>query len=107
MGRKDFVIELRGGTAAGRRTLEALELAAGLAQYGHGVSLLLHTAALARLGSARGDAELAECVERLVAAGVDRAYTEATGVPSFVGPLAIEITDGDAARVSADAVILF
>jgi len=107
MSRKDFVIELRGGTAAGRRTLEALELAIGLAQYGHGVSLLLHTAALARLTSARGDAELADCLEHLVAAGVARAYTEATGVPSFVGPLAIEITDGSSARAGADAMIVF
>ncbi len=107
MSRKTFVIELRGGTAAGRRTLEALELAAGLAEHGHGVSLLLHTAALARLTSARGDAELADALERLVGAGIDRAYTEATGVPSFVGPLAIEIVDGDDLRPGADASILF
>jgi len=67
----------------------------------------LHTAALARLGSARGDSELSACLETLIDAGVDHAHTEAAGVPSAIAGLGLEITGGDRLREPADAVVVF
>lgn len=47
MSTRRFCIELGGGpTASGRRTLEALELAAGPAACDHQGALVLHAAAL-------------------------------------------------------------
>lgn len=107
MSAKRFVIELRGGPASGRRTLEALELAAGLAGFGHEVRLVLPTSGLATLAGARSDPELAERLERVAAAGVAPAVTAAADPPDRVAALAVEHGDAAAQRAGADAVLAF
>lgn len=106
MSTRRFCIELGGGPTAGRRTLEALDLATGLAAYEHRVTLVLHPAALARLATARGDPELAERLERVAATGLE-ALTGATEAPDHVGPLTLRSGDVAALRDDADAVLVF
>lgn len=107
MSARHFVVELGGGPASGRRTLEALDLAAGLAAFGHRATLVLHPAALARLATARGDPELAERLELVAETGIGPALTEALGAPDHVGPLALRSGDVAALRADADAVLVF
>lgn len=107
MSARHFVVELGGGPASDRRTLEALDLAAGLAAFEHRVSLFLHPAALARLATARGDPELGERLELVAGAGLGPALTGADGAPASVGPLAVHGGDLDALRAEADAVLVF
>lgn len=107
MSARHFVIELGAGPASGRRTLEALELAAGLAAFDHRVTLVLHPAALARLATARGDPELAERLELVAETGIGPALTGAAGAPGHVGPLAVEIGDVATLRGDAEAVLVF
>ena len=107
MNVRRFVIELRGGPASGRRTLEGLDLAAGLADFGHRVDLVLHTAAIARLAASRGDAELAERLALVADAGLGPAIAVAPEAPDHLGPLPVVAGDADAARSAADAVLAF
>lgn len=107
MSARHFVIELGSGATSGRRMLEGLELAAGLAAFEHRVSLVLHPAALARLATTRGDPELGERLELIAETGVGPALTEAAGAPGHIGPLAVRSGDVVALRGDADAVVVF
>jgi hypothetical protein len=107
MSMKRLTIELRGGTASGRRTLEALDLAAALAEFGHEVQLVVRTAALARLASSRGDEELASRLARVAEAGVGPALTDKTDATSQVGALGVQAGDIRGALAQSDAVLAF
>lgn len=107
MSAKRFVIELRGGPASGRRTLEALDLAAGLAGFGHEVRLVVPTSGLATLAGAHGDPELGAGLDQAAAAGTGPAVTPAAEPPDRVGALAVEHGDAAAVRAGADAVLVF
>lgn len=107
MNSRRFVIELAGGPASERRTLEALELAAALAAFEHDVQLVLHAPVVARFSTARDEPELDARLGAVANAGVDRAITTAPGAPPSVGALGLTTSDPAAARAKADAVLVF
>jgi|GEM_PF-3650231 len=107
MNARRLVIEIGGEAADETRVAEALDLAAGLAAFGHEVCLVLHGPALARLAGAPAGGGLAERLALLAECGIAAAFTPEHEARATIGPLSIHRDGVEDTRAAADAVLAY
>ena len=105
MTTRRLVMDIAGPPGDDVRLAETLDLAAGLAAFGHDVCLVVDCPALAYLARAAPGGELKAQLDLLAELGVDVATTGNDDLPASLRRLAVRAADIEATRAEAEAVL--